>query len=358
MKGIFTAFCLLLYCFTGNAQETAEKSKDRQDLFEANDILELVLKGNIKAVTNDRDVNSQYHPLQLIYAKPGGEQVALPVDVKTRGHFRKLKGNCVYPPLLLNFSKTEALKSSIFKGQSKLKLVMPCVGDDYVVREWLVYKLYNLVTPYSFKARLVKVKLEDSLNKKTVAPFYGLLLEEEKEMAKRNGQIPVERKLLKPEQTYEEVFLNMSVFQYMIGNTDWSVQYQQNIKLIAEDSTSLIPIPVPYDFDHSGLVNAPYARPTEELEMNTVRDRRYRGYCIRDMKTFDSAIALFNRLKDDFYKTYTGCNLLDDKYKKSTLKYLDEFYLTINNASEMKKAFGYPCDPSGTGNVIIKGMKE
>lgn len=359
MKRVWIIFWACMYYFTGNAQDAADKKPmDGHDLFESNEVLEFSLKGNIKAVTNDRGTTSQYHPLQLVYTQANGEELAIPVQVKTRGHFRKLKDNCVYPPLLLSFSKTDVLKSSVFNGQNKLKLVMPCVGDEYVVKEWLVYKLYNLVTPYSFRVRLVKVKLEDSLNKKAVTPFYGLLLEEEKEMAKRNGQVPVERKLLKPEQTFEEVFLNMAVFEYMIGNTDWSVQYQQNIKLMGEDSASLVPIPVPYDFDHAGIVNTPYAKPAEELELSTTRERRYRGYCIKDMKMFDAPVALFNRLKDDFYKTYSNCTLLDEKYIKSTLKYLDDFYSTINDPAALKKQFGYPCNKNGTGNVIIKGLKE
>jgi len=183
------------------------------------------------------------------------------------------------------------------------------------------------------------------------------LLEDEKKMAKRNGQVSIERKI-KPEQLFQDAFLNMSVFEYLVGNTDWSVEYLQNIKLIGEDSLTLVPVAVPYDFDHAGLVNAPYARPAEALELNTVRDRRYRGYCVADIKTFDSTIALFNRLKDTIYNTYTSSTLLDEKYIKSTVRYLDEFYEIINNKAALKKEFKYPCDVTGTGNVIIKGMKQ
>jgi hypothetical protein len=337
---------------------TVQKKNDQHNLFTSDEILELVLSGNVKEVLNDRKVTSAYHPLQLSYEKPGGTKITIPVEVKTRGHFRKMKTNCIYPPLLINFLKGEQLNNSVFEGQDKLKLVMPCVGDEYVVREWLVYKLYNLITPNSFRARLIKVKLDDTENKKNSTPFYGLLLEPEKQMAKRNGQFSLEKKMMRPEETYLESFLQMSVFEYMIGNTDWSVQYLQNVKLIASDTIGLIPSTVPYDFDHSGLVNAPYARPTEELQLSTVRDRRYRGYCIKDMKDFDECIALFNKLKENFYSTYTNCTLLDEKYIKSTLKYLDEFYSTINNKAAFKNEFSYPCDNTGTGNVIIKGLKN
>lgn len=349
--------CLQSFSVFAQTAEQSQISSNESDLFDTNEVLEITLQGNIKQVLNDRSVNSTYHPLQLLYKKTIDQEVEIPVEVKTRGHFRRLKTNCIYPPLQINFSKSDVLKNSAFAGLDKLKLVMPCKGDQYVIREWLVYKLYNLVTPNSFKTRLVKVKLKDSLNKKIIEPFYGLLLEPEKQMAKRNGQVAVERKL-QPEETNEEAFLTMCVFEYLIGNTDWSIQYQQNIKLIAADSNALIPIPVPYDFDHSGLVNAPYANPTEKLELSSVRERRYRGYCIKDMKVFDGAVALFNGLKKDIYSTYTDCKLLDEKYVRSTLKYLDEFYYTINKGSALKKDFSYPCDNNGTGNVIIKGMKK
>lgn len=233
---------------------------------------------------------------------------------------------------------------------------MPCQGDQYVIHEWLVYKLYNLVTAKSFKARLVKIKIEDVKTKKPSSPFYGMLLEEEKEMAKRNGATAVNL-TLRPEQTDVSSFLNMAVFEYLISNTDWSIQFLQNIKLLAFGQKPG-PIPVPYDFDMSGLVNTPYAKPAEELNMKSVLERRYRGYCIQDMKQFDGAISLFNQLKKNIYEIFTNCPLLDDKYKKATVKFFDEFYSTINNPDLLSKEFGYPCDKNGTGNVVIKGLRD
>jgi hypothetical protein len=233
---------------------------------------------------------------------------------------------------------------------------MPCADDNYLVREWLVYKIYNLVTPLSFRARLVRVTLADSKSKKERGPFYGILIEEEAQMATRNKMITVKRKV-KPQHTQSDAFLRLAVFEYLIGNTDWSVQFLQNTKLLAADSTT-IPIAVPYDFDHAGIVDAPYAGPPTELNLHSVRERRYRGYCMKDMAVFEPVIADYNRLKNDIYGIYTGCALLEPKYLKTTLRYLDAFYETINNPKSWKKEFAYPCDPSGTGNVIIKGLKQ
>jgi hypothetical protein len=325
-------------------------------LFDTDTILEITLKGSIKELLNDRTDAPSAHSIILAYKAGDGTEVSIPLVGKTRGHFRKLQENCTYPPISLQFNKGEVYAASIFNHQDKMKLVMPCMGDQYVVREWLVYKLYNLVTPESFRARLIKVNLAINKDKKPAAPFYGILLEEEKQMANRNGMMPVTR-MLKSAQTFPESYLKMAVFEYLIGNTDWSIEYQQNIKLIAADSLA-VPTAVPYDFDHAGIVNAPYAKPAEDLLMYGVRERRYRGYCVKNMKDFDETIAFYNQIKNEVYGLYANCALLDEKYKKATLKYLDDFYATINNAKAVQKEFGYPCDENGTGNVIIKGLKK
>jgi len=341
---------------TGNSLPVSGHSTAKKGLFDSDEVLQINLKGDIRGVLNDRNQVPQNFQFILSYSNGDSNKMDFPVQVRTRGHFRRLKENCNYPPLLIQFPKDGPNHSSIFREQKKLKLVMPCTGDEYVIREWLVYKLYNLITPESFKARLVKVTLNDDKNKKVINPFYGLLLEEEKQMAKRNNLVAIEKKL-SPQQIREDAFLTMAVFQYFIGNTDWSIQYLQNIKLLAKDS-SAVPVPIPYDFDLAGIVNAPYARPAEELLMNSVRERRYRGYCMQDLKPFQAVFEKFKLHKDDIYKLYTGCTLLDARYIKSTIQFLDEFYKTINNEKAWRKDFTYPCDKNGTGNVVIKGLKE
>lgn len=350
-----------LFIFSFDKQQQASdhvvnKTVSEADLFDSDEILSLTLKGNIRQLLNDRGEQPAYHPITLSYKNKDNSEVNIPVQMKTRGHFRKLRENCKHPPLQISFPADVNRLSTLFSGQKKLKLVMPCAGDDYVIREWLVYKIYNLVTPKSFRARLVRIALDDPKNKKQPDPFYGFLIEDDKQMAKRNKAVTTAQKL-RPEETKQDVFLTMAVFQYLIGNTDWSVQYLQNIKLIKTDAFPQ-PITVPYDFDHSGIVNAPYARPAEELLMTSVQERRYRGYCIKDMKVFEKSIALFNRLKNDIYSLYTKSDLLDEKYIKSVTKYLDGFYETINDPKAWQKDFAYPCDKNGTGNVVIRGLKE
>jgi hypothetical protein len=356
-------FCLLFFSFGTKAQtsnslvHTTSVLPVKPRLFDSDSVLKIKLSGNIKELLNDRSEKPKYHPIEVSYVKEDNTQVSIKAQAKTRGHFRKLRENCSYPPLQLRFMETDSLKHSVFAQQQKLKLVMPCKDDGYVIREWLVYKLYNLVTSKCFKARLVLVSLSNNKSKKTITPFYGILLEEEGQMAARNNDSIIGLLKLSPEQTETNAFLKMAAFQYMIGNTDWSVQYLQNIKLIAA-AGDRSPTAVPYDFDHAGIVSAPYAEPAEELAMISVRERRYRGYCVADMKAFDPVIAFYNSIKKDVYDVYNNCSLLDAKYLKATIKYLDEFYETINDPELAKEAFNYPCDKNGTGNAIIKGLRK
>lgn len=327
------------------------------ELFDSDEVFTITLSGNLTELLKDRSGDPAYYPLTLSYTGPDSSVVTIPLRARTRGNFRRAKGTCVYPPLLLNFSK-ETVRNTIFQHQNKLKLVMPCQGDKYVVREYLVYKLYNEISPKSFRARLVRIILEDeNLKAKGSKSFYGILLEEEDQMANRNNMVSIDRKLVRPEQTQLNDFMTMAVFEYMIGNTDWSVQYRQNVKLIAED-TLVRPCTVPYDFDHAGIVDAPYAKPAVELELSSVRIRRYRGFCMGGMNPFESIFTRFNELKTSLYAVYETNGLIDEAYRKSTLKYLDDFYKTINDPRRAKEEFLYPCRKDGTGNVVIKGLNK
>ena len=323
-------------------------------LFESDEIFEVTLRGDLRKAFRDRSEDPQYHQATLHYQE-GETTFDIPVRVKSRGNFRKSMAGCKYPPLFVNFKKSITPENSVFKDQDKTKLVTPCSGDQYVINEYLVYKLYNLITPLSFRARMVKIIFEDTVKNKISDPYYSYFLEEEKQMAKRNQLISDETMGLRPISLQGDTYLTMAVFQYLIGNTDWSLEYLQNIKLLAEDSSSL-PTPVPYDFDHAGIVRAPYAKPAPELQLTSTQVRRYRGYCVKNMNVFSEIFKNFNNLKDDFYAVYEDNLLISDSYKKQTIKFLDKFYETINDPKEASEDFLYPCDPSGTGNVIIKGL--
>jgi hypothetical protein len=343
---LFTAF--IMFCGSSQAQSSR--------LFDSDEVLEFTISCDMKALMQDRGDDPQYHKATITSVEDG-PNIEVSLKIKARGNFRKMPSNCRYPPLHLNFSKSGTPKESIFYGQDKTKLVTPCVAHQYVVNEYLVYKLYNLLTPKSFRARLVKLTFHDLNKDKQSDQYFGILLEEEKQMAKRNNCIAIKTKRQDPRTTAREDFLRMAVFEYMIGNTDWSVEYLQNIKLLADDKKS-IRRTVPYDFDHAGIVKAPYAKPAQALRLNSTRTRRYRGYCIENMEAFAPVFEQFNQLQEEFYALYTDNPYISEGYKKQTLKYLDDFYDTINDPKKARAAFTYPCDPHGTGNVIIKGLNK
>lgn len=349
------------FCFVAvHAQKktnTADEKKQVIDvndrLFGNDDILHFKLIGKLNNLFNDRNKNMSYHPMLLQY-KINDTSVSIRLMVKTRGNFRRNAENCKMPPLLLSFPRKEKIKGSAFENQKKLKLVVPCQGDEYVIREWLVYKLYNLLTEKSFKAKLVQVEFEDSINRSTKT-HYCMLLEDEKKLADRNKSFVWNKKMLSMKSVEKKEFIKMAVFQYMIGNTDWSVPYLQNIKLITNDSTKA-PFAIPYDFDHAGIVDAPYAKPAPELEIFSIRQRIYRGFCENDKKSFAKTFELFNELKDDFYKVYTSCSLLNGKYIRATTKFLNDFYKVINSDKATDTEFGNPCRTNV--RIEIKGLKE
>jgi hypothetical protein len=355
-------YALLLASLNCDAQKNIPGQADVKEspakeaiLFNDNEDLHFKITGKLNNLFNDRGDNPAYHPVLIQYRNVDSALVSINAMAKTRGHFRREKQNCKMPPILLDIPGEERIKHTVFEGQKKLKLVVPCQGEDYVIREWLVYKLYNLISDKSFKAKLVQIDFEDSLKQRKPETRYCILLEDEKKMAERNNSFVWKQKMLDMKSTDENEFKKMAVFQYMIGNTDWGIPYLQNIVLITQDSL-MLPFAVPYDFDHAGIVDASYAAPAPELEIASDKIRLYRGYCESDLKSFQPTFDLFNRLKPDIYNLYTSCPLLSSKYVKFVKRFLDDFYNTINNKRSIESEFGAPCRTNI--RVEIKGLKK
>lgn len=326
-------------------------------LFENEEVIEVTLSGKINELFNDRADNPSYHKLFFSYKTADGQEIKSTITAKTRGHFRKNSLNCSMPPILLNFSTAEFPDGSPFKGQEKLKLVTPCQDDRYVLREYYAYKIYNLFNEKSFRNRLLKVTFIEDGKEAKAKTVYCFVIEDEQAMAKRNNLELMEKDLVRPEKTDRETFLDMALFELLIANTDWSVQYRQNVKLLGKENSPVI-FTVPYDFDHSGLVAAPYAKPAEALEMTSVRERRYRGYCLKDQTAFTAAIERQIQLKEKVLGLYSNNSLLDPKYSTATINYLEQFYEMLTNEKKRSAVLGYPCREDGTGNVVIKGLRQ
>ncbi len=355
MKLLFLIFFLLRSLAWSEPAFQAERRVEADSgLFSEEAVLKLTITGAVNKLIQDRSDAAKTYPVALSYEGPGGEE-AISLKMKTRGNFRRTQGNCTYPPLSLDFTG-QTVTTGLFADKKKLKLVMPCRGDDYVVREYLVYKLHNLFGPKSFRVRMVNIQFREEGNPKKDFTANGYLLEEDEAMAARNEAALITKKMMRPENTAPRDFVRMALFEYMIGNTDWSVQYLHNVRLLAIPGEK--PVPVPYDFDHSGLVNAPYAKPSEALGMRSVTERRYRGYCMPDESLISEILVEFSGREAEIMATVDRQAWKEKNSAEEIKKYLGGFFEIIRNEKKWKEAIRYPCDKNGTGNVVVKGLKE
>jgi hypothetical protein len=214
--------------------------------------------------------------------------------------------------------------------------------DQNLLKEYLIYKIYNLITDKSFRVRLLDLSYRDSSGLKKTVTQHAFLLEDVKELAKRNNctdWTDLDSKKFNSETTDRRQMTIVAIFEYMIGNTDWSVPANHNVKIIHSKNDSLSrPYVVPYDFDFSGFVNTNYSFPDERLGIETVRERLYRGFP-RTMEELNIAIDIFNKQKTNIYALIDNFNLLTQFTKKDVKLYLDDFYKTINDPAVVKDVF-------------------
>ena len=356
LKAVFLTIMIFFLTSVSAAIQKGAMPNLLQGLFDSEDIIDIKLEGDIETLMSDRGEDPSYHFMK-IHVQNVDLDESLDLRVRVRGNFRRLRENCDTPPLRFNFSRHEVPEHSLFAGQRSLKLVVPCKGEEYVIREYLTYKIYNLFTDYSFQVRLVRLTYHDTGNNQTSNPEYAFLIEHKNSLASRSNAALIERMNLRPETVDRESFLRMSVFAYMIGNTDWSVQYLHNMDMLFLNDEKAY-VAAPYDFDLVGLVSSPYAKPAKALKLRSVRDRVYRGYCMEDLSVLEPTFNQFQELKPEIYKIITENTLLQESYISFATKFLDDFYDTLNNPRKMSHAFSYPCNRFGTGNIVISGMQD
>ncbi len=333
------------------AQVSSESARSRdhesRGLFETDEVLELTLKTDIKALLRDRGDERSYHSGALTYFAEDSAAVILDIKAKTRGIYRRKFGDCDVPPLMLNFKKKQ-VENTIFEKQDKLKLVTHCRNkqksyQQYLLQEYLAYRVYNLLTERSLRVRLARMTYEDSTGKRSPFTEFAFLIEDEEAMAKRNNGrvVDTQGRMAQQRSIDAEHMVLVAVFQYMIGNTDWSLPGLHNIALI-QVKGMFDPIAVPYDFDFAGVVNAHYAIPAAQTNLTTVRQRAYRGFC-RPEADMMSILARFNQQREAIYALYQNNAFLDQKQIKNTLSYFDDFYEVINNPKKVKREFLDAC---------------
>jgi len=320
-----------------------ENERQPERLFRDRTPLEITIRAPFSELFKDRDT-LEAKPVQgmLEYTDERRGAVSIPLTLETRGHFRLKRTTCSFAPLKVRFDKEQA-KGTTFANQGSIKLVTHCQNGDRYQQNLLIeegtYRMYNLLTPLSHRTRLAKIRYLPPDTTKAVTR-YGFFIEDDEEMAKRNnGKLLMQQGGNFNQMASYQMDL-VSVFQYLIGNTDWSVFAIHNIRIV--DMQAADYQPVAYDFDFSGLVNSAYASPDPRLPIKSVKDRLYRGPC-RKIEELLPVLTRFNQAKDSMYAALTGVPGLDPKRAQEATDYLDGFFKRIKDPKGFDDAMGYAC---------------
>ena len=310
-------------------------------LFQSSEVVEFTLAADFDKIKGDRKEDSEYRPGVVTVTADDGSQREIELKVKTRGKFR-LK-TCRFPPLWLNLPKG-SLGGTVFDGQNKIKLVTHCrdgEGDEQdLLEEYLVYRTYNVITDRSFRVRLARITYVDTSGDDDPITRFAFFIEEEDAIAERLGGIILHINQVHPKHLSARESARMAVFQYMVGNTDWSMIYFHNVELLR--TAGGVHVPVPYDFDWAGFVAPSYAKPDASLNIRSVRDRVYRGFCRADVD-FPDIYSEFQDLRSDFEALYTEMDGFNEDKLEDALSYMRNFYEVIGSERQAQRRIEETC---------------
>ncbi|HEY4071248.1 MAG TPA: hypothetical protein VGM04_06810 [Sphingomicrobium sp.] len=326
MRGTFAfvAACSLAMSAPAAAQQP-------KPLFASNDPIHIVIQAQLSGLIHNRSSSA----VQGTLTDPAGQ--ALPVAISVRGITRRATDVCDFPPLRVQFTSAPPA-SSPFAGQKRLKLVTHCRNAEsfqqYVLLEYSAYRMYNVLTPQSFRVRLASVDYRDASGRAIVSRV-GYFIEDLSDVAKRNGMKQTHGPNTVPLADLDpSASARYALFQHMIANHDWSMRAGpagkeccHNAELIGPLSPGRV-IPIPYDFDFSGFVDPPYATPPDQLHISSVRQRVYRGYCAHN-----SAVpAMARQMRDakpQMIAAITSTPGLDQRSQTRAISFLDGFFADI-----------------------------
>lgn len=307
-----------------------------QDLFSSQDPLPIRLKFSVKDMkktTND----STYSDQMLWYQDENGTWDSLEVELRTRGNFRL--DNCYYPPLRLKIKKKKR-EGTPFEIHKHLKVVLPCTkvknANGFVAKEYLCYKLYEELTPYTFQTRLIQIEMENLDDKKgEKEQLLGFLIEDDDNVADRFGGEIVKDVKVHPNFMLDTASLRHDFFQFLIGNTDFSSMFRHNEKILKVGKNAVLPLP--YDFDMTGLVNPPYAQVSNLVDIENVTDRLYRGYC-RDPELMEFVRQEFLQKEPQIWETVEEVSIhMDESDQKSAVRFLEEFFKIMKDDFQFQR---------------------
>lgn len=315
---------------------------EQRKLFQDGPPLEFTLASDFASINRERTPNNARR-FPGVLAVDGAQ---IPVTLGSRGHLRLNAFTCDFVPIKIEMTPGP-LAGTIFEGQTTLKLGTHCRGDrdfdQYVIREYLAYKLANLVTPLSFRARLASATYIDARSKKTLSTHSALFLESESDVARRLGGRQVRQPRMVFNEFETDALTTTMLLEYMLGNTDYSIWALHNVVVVQNKQRRFFP--VAYDFDLSGMVHPPYATPDERLPVHRVTDRLYRGPC-RTVEEFDAVAAPFRARKADMLAAIDAAVGLQGVHKREMKDYLEGFFQRIATPASIKKTFVDGCPAS------------
>jgi hypothetical protein len=301
-----------------------------EGFFDSDEPLKITLKYDITSFIKNK-TKAEYMDAELIVYNKNVAPVTKNIRIMARGNFRK--GQCYFPPLFLNF-KTDTIERTELQGVNKIKVVTHCTtgknNDLIVLKEYLAYKLYNILTEKSFRVRLLDITYIDTGKKQHQYQEMGFVIEPVALVAKRNNCVLIEPTVVRGENLVEEDADRSSLFQYMISNTDWRFKGGHNTKYMKSltDITSKV-IAVPYDFDFSALVDASYAFPQSWSTSTSLFQRDYMGYCRNNDEEYLKNIRYFAQHEEKIMKTIASFSYLPEGEIKDASKFIGEFFESI-----------------------------
>ncbi|MEN8227526.1 MAG: hypothetical protein ABFS38_05170 [Bacteroidota bacterium] len=349
MKSILFLTSIVFCCF-GQLEAQQEYQPTYEDtlqvyeeLFNNEDPLHLAVKCDLKVFKRTRR-QEKYQPAEMTCHVNDSFQVTHPVRIKARGIFRR--DNCTMPPFWLNI-RYSGIEADSLNEIKKIKMVIRCRKaqqyENYILREYMVYKIYNLISPYSFRVRLVKLKFIDTSKDNNATEDWAFMIEPADYMAQRLNAVFVKSDKLSMRTVNREMIDKVALFQYMIGNGDFSVTGRHNLKILnLKDQAVPGFIPVPYDFDYCGLVDAHYAIPGETLGIKSVRERYFLGPC-RSREIQQEAIQNFATYKDEIIDYIHEFEYLDEKEKLDMIVYLESYFEEASDENFIERHLATTC---------------
>ena len=313
------------------------------DLFDHSEPMDITLKFDIKSYQRSK-AKGEYLPVQLTYHVNDTLDINKKVRVKARGEFRRAW--CILPPFFISLKKAK-IGNKYLEDINKIKIVTHCREsksyEQYLMKEYLTYKIYNEISPYSFRTRLIRMKYIDTGRRNKEYNSWAFMIEPEEMMAERLGVMSLKSDAVSMKYTDTLMMNVVALYMYMIGNSDYSIAGRHNVKLIRRlDPIKPLPVPVPYDFDYSGIVNASYAIPGENLGLLSVTERYYLGPC-RDDHHYLTAIEHIQKKKDRILEIVESSPYLDEKNSKEMLRYLKSYFSLAEKPESLLRSLKSTC---------------